>query len=252
MANGRYEVGQEINRGGTAVVYEGYDSTLRMKVALKVRRRVTHPSFPPSRAQLCEEKKSDPPHTRPTGDERHARGHHRGPAGERQARDQLRAEDRKVQQAEGGRQRGAPSQRGAGRGGRAHTRLGTGPRPRRAGLPERPRRARGRGRGAAPLPPAPRRHRVRPRQRVLPQGHQTRELHDRDGDGRVENNRLWPEQTPGLGANARHRHAGLHGPGDAHGGIQPGRVQDGVRSRGCGRVGHGGHAVPHAHGAVPL
>ena len=46
LANGRYEVGQEINRGGTAVVYEGYDSTLRMKVALKVRRRVTHPSFP--------------------------------------------------------------------------------------------------------------------------------------------------------------------------------------------------------------
>ena len=61
LANGRYEVGQEINRGGTAVVYEGYDSTLRMKVALKVRRRVTHPSFPPSRAQLCEEKKTDPP-----------------------------------------------------------------------------------------------------------------------------------------------------------------------------------------------
>lgn len=56
MANGRYEVGQEINRGGTAVVYEGYDSTLRMKVALKVRRRVTHPSFPPL-AHSCAKRK---------------------------------------------------------------------------------------------------------------------------------------------------------------------------------------------------
>tara|TARA_B100001758_G_C18112718_1_gene454489 strand:+ start:201 stop:533 length:333 start_codon:yes stop_codon:yes gene_type:complete len=61
LANGRYEVGQEINRGVTAVVYEGYDSTLRMKVALKVLRPVVITVLPPvspSRGQLCEEKVS--------------------------------------------------------------------------------------------------------------------------------------------------------------------------------------------------
>lgn len=62
LANGRYEVGQEINRGGTAVVYEGYDSTLRMKVALKVRRRVTHPSFPPLAHSCAKRKKLTRPH----------------------------------------------------------------------------------------------------------------------------------------------------------------------------------------------
>ena len=34
---GRYRVGKEINRGGTAVVYEGVDLSLNMPVALKVR-----------------------------------------------------------------------------------------------------------------------------------------------------------------------------------------------------------------------
>ena len=37
VGNGRYRVGEEINRGGTAVVYEGFDSALAMRVALKVR-----------------------------------------------------------------------------------------------------------------------------------------------------------------------------------------------------------------------
>ena len=43
VGNGRYTVGGEINRGGTAVVYEGFDNALGMKVALKVRRAVTRP-----------------------------------------------------------------------------------------------------------------------------------------------------------------------------------------------------------------
>jgi|TARA_B110000967_G_scaffold143509_1_gene146767 serine/threonine protein kinase len=43
VGNGRYRVGEEINRGGTAVVYEGYDNALGMRVALKVR----PPPFPP-------------------------------------------------------------------------------------------------------------------------------------------------------------------------------------------------------------
>ena len=37
VGNGRYRVGEEINRGGTAVVYEGFDNALAMRVALKVR-----------------------------------------------------------------------------------------------------------------------------------------------------------------------------------------------------------------------
>lgn len=41
VGNGRYRVGEEINRGGTAVVYEGYDNTLGMRVALKVRVRLS-------------------------------------------------------------------------------------------------------------------------------------------------------------------------------------------------------------------
>lgn len=43
VGNGRYTVGGEINRGGTAVVYEGFDNALGMEVALKVRRAVTRP-----------------------------------------------------------------------------------------------------------------------------------------------------------------------------------------------------------------
>lgn len=38
VGNGRYTVGGEINRGGTAVVYEGFDQAIGMRVALKVRR----------------------------------------------------------------------------------------------------------------------------------------------------------------------------------------------------------------------
>ena len=41
-------MGEEINRGGTAVVYEGYDNTLGMRVALKVRVRL----FPRARASF--------------------------------------------------------------------------------------------------------------------------------------------------------------------------------------------------------
>lgn len=48
VGNGRYRVGEEINRGGTAVVYEGYDNTLGMRVALKVRVRL----FPRARASF--------------------------------------------------------------------------------------------------------------------------------------------------------------------------------------------------------
>ena len=53
--------GRRSTAGGTAVVYEGYDSTLRMKVALKVLRPVVITVLPPvspSRGQLCEEKVS--------------------------------------------------------------------------------------------------------------------------------------------------------------------------------------------------
>ena len=39
LSNGRYRVGAEINRGGTAVVYEGFDNALSMRVALKARAR---------------------------------------------------------------------------------------------------------------------------------------------------------------------------------------------------------------------
>ena len=49
VGNGRYRVGEEINRGGTAVVYEGYDNTIGMRVALKVRVRLSpraRASFP--------------------------------------------------------------------------------------------------------------------------------------------------------------------------------------------------------------
>lgn len=38
VGNGRYTVGGEINRGGTAVVYEGFDTALNIRVALKVRK----------------------------------------------------------------------------------------------------------------------------------------------------------------------------------------------------------------------
>ena len=48
VGTGRYRVGEEINRGGTAVVYEGYDNTLGMRVALKVRVRL----FPRARASF--------------------------------------------------------------------------------------------------------------------------------------------------------------------------------------------------------
>ena len=48
VGNGRSRVGEEINRGGTAVVYEGYDNTLGMRVALKVRVRL----FPRARASF--------------------------------------------------------------------------------------------------------------------------------------------------------------------------------------------------------
>ena len=54
VGNGRYRVGEEINRGGTAVVYEGYDNTLGMRVALKVRVRLSpraRASFPASRVR---------------------------------------------------------------------------------------------------------------------------------------------------------------------------------------------------------
>lgn len=36
LGNGRYVVKEEINRGGTAIVYRGYDRVLEMEVALKV------------------------------------------------------------------------------------------------------------------------------------------------------------------------------------------------------------------------
>jgi len=36
VGRGRFVVGEEINRGGTAIVYEGYDNALKMRVALKV------------------------------------------------------------------------------------------------------------------------------------------------------------------------------------------------------------------------
>ena len=54
VGNGRYRVGEEINRGGTAVVYEGYDNTLGMRVALKVRVRLSRrrTAFPASRVRF--------------------------------------------------------------------------------------------------------------------------------------------------------------------------------------------------------
>ena len=36
VGQGRFVVGHEINRGGTAIVYEGYDNANKMRVALKV------------------------------------------------------------------------------------------------------------------------------------------------------------------------------------------------------------------------
>jgi serine/threonine protein kinase len=53
VGNGRYTVGGEINRGGTAVVYEGLDSALNMKVALKVRRPRRRANPRPSPAVVC-------------------------------------------------------------------------------------------------------------------------------------------------------------------------------------------------------
>ena len=92
VGNGRYRVGEEINRGGTAVVYEGYDNTLGMRVALKVRVRLS------ARARLLSPRRAFVPSTRrpnpltasrtpPSGHEHRAEQHHRRAAQGGEARD---------------------------------------------------------------------------------------------------------------------------------------------------------------------
>jgi hypothetical protein len=95
VGNGRYRVGEEINRGGTAVVYEGYDNTLGMRVALKVRVRLSPRArlLPPRRAFVPSTRRPNPltaSRPPPAGHEHRAEQHHRRAAQGGEARDQVR------------------------------------------------------------------------------------------------------------------------------------------------------------------